>query len=280
MRGDYVATRTLLKDALRLFRELGDAQGTADTLVSLGVVAHFLDDLAAARSLYEEGLATYRVLGNQQGMAMSLNNLGELALEQGDLTTARRLEEESLVLASEIGDRERIAYALATLGGVAALQGEFERALRLGAAATSIREAIGETVSAAWRARFERWLEPARQALTEEAVAAAWAEGRVFPLEQAIEHALRPAGSAQATSTTSDRPLAGRQLSGLTHREREVAALIARGLTNRQIAAELVITEGTAANHVKHILARLTLDSRVQVATWAIEHGLHRSAPS
>jgi non-specific serine/threonine protein kinase len=53
-----------------------------------------------------------------------------------------------------------------------------------------------------------------------------------------------------------------------------VAALVARGLTNRQIAAALVITEGTAANHVKHILARLDLDSRVQVAAWAIEHGL------
>ena len=60
----------------------------------------------------------------------------------------------------------------------------------------------------------------------------------------------------------------------LSRRELEVAALIARGMTNRQIANELVITEGTAANHVKHILARLQLSSRVQIATWAIEHGL------
>ena len=58
-----------------------------------------------------------------------------------------------------------------------------------------------------------------------------------------------------------------------------MAALVARGLTNRQIADELVITEGTAANHVKHILARLVLDSRVQIATWAIERGLHCPRP-
>ena len=71
-----------------------------------------------------------------------------------------------------------------------------------------------------------------------------------------------------------------RAANGLTQREQEVAALVARGLTNRQIAAELVITEGTAANHVKHILARLVLDSRVQIAAWAIERGLHRSTPA
>ncbi len=67
---------------------------------------------------------------------------------------------------------------------------------------------------------------------------------------------------------------------GLSRRELEVATIIAREMTNPQIATELVITEGTAANHVKHILARLTLDSRMQIATWAIEHGLPLSSLS
>jgi DNA-binding NarL/FixJ family response regulator len=78
-----------------------------------------------------------------------------------------------------------------------------------------------------------------------------------------------PAGTPSAPmlpAGTDGVPLSPRQL--------EVAALIARGLTNRQIADELVITEGTAANHVKAILASLGLESRVQVAVWAIERGL------
>ena len=62
---------------------------------------------------------------------------------------------------------------------------------------------------------------------------------------------------------------------GLSARELEVAALVARGLTNRKIADELIITEGTAASHVKHILAKLVLDSRVQIVAWAIDHGLY-----
>ena len=281
VRGDYVAARTHLLEALKLFRELGDVQGVAETTVCLGVVANSQGDPGTAQSCYEESLTIYRALGNQQGVAETLTNLGEVALERGDLAGARAFESESLALASEIGDRERVAIALAALGGVAAAQGEPERALRLAGAAMAIREAIGKSSPAAWRARFERWLEPARRALSAETMTAAWNAGRAIPVEQTIDYALKPVGSAEATgpSPRRIRP-AGRQLPGLTQREQEVAALIARGLTNRQIAADLVITEGTAANHVKHILARLGLDTRVQVAAWAIEQSRQLRTPS
>jgi len=66
----------------------------------------------------------------------------------------------------------------------------------------------------------------------------------------------------------------------LTSREREVVTLIARGLTNRQIAEALVIAEPTAVRHVANILNKLNLSSRARVAVWAIERGLHAGAPS
>jgi two-component system nitrate/nitrite response regulator NarL len=50
--------------------------------------------------------------------------------------------------------------------------------------------------------------------------------------------------------------------------------LLARGLTNRQIADALGISEGTARIHAEHVLSKLELHSRVQVATWARDHGL------
>jgi DNA-binding NarL/FixJ family response regulator len=56
-----------------------------------------------------------------------------------------------------------------------------------------------------------------------------------------------------------------------------VARLVALGRTNRQIGEELVITEGTARVHVEHILGKLNLHSRVQLATWAVAHGLAAS---
>ena len=66
----------------------------------------------------------------------------------------------------------------------------------------------------------------------------------------------------------------------LTPRQREVAALIAGGKTNEQIARELVLTPGTVANHVEHILRRLNFRSRTEVAALAGELGLHRQRRS
>src|ERR1041385_752849 len=64
--------------------------------------------------------------------------------------------------------------------------------------------------------------------------------------------------------------------SALTPRQREIAGLISQGLSNAAIAEQLVLTQGTVANHVASILQRLNLDSRTQIATWAIEEALHR----
>jgi DNA-binding NarL/FixJ family response regulator len=76
-----------------------------------------------------------------------------------------------------------------------------------------------------------------------------------------------------------------REPNHLTARELEVARLIARGYTNRQIAEALVLTPGTVANHVGHILDKLECSSRVQIATWTLSvgstnEGRHQEGPS
>ena len=101
-----------------------------------------------------------------------------------------------------------------------------------------------------------------------DAFARAWEVGRRQPLDEIVADALTPAEPAAPQS-----PPSGTRHSPLTRREREVAALIARGLTNRQIAEELFIAERTADTHVEHILAKLGLGSRTQVATWVVEQG-------
>ncbi len=64
----------------------------------------------------------------------------------------------------------------------------------------------------------------------------------------------------------------------LTRREREVAALIGEGLSNKQIAARLVISQRTAESHVEHILAKLGLTARTQIASWFATRGPDRAA--
>jgi DNA-binding CsgD family transcriptional regulator len=64
----------------------------------------------------------------------------------------------------------------------------------------------------------------------------------------------------------------------LTRREQEVMALLADGLTNRQIAEALVIGERTAETHVANLLKKLGVSSRAQLTAWAIDHGLRKGA--
>ena len=74
--------------------------------------------------------------------------------------------------------------------------------------------------------------------------------------------------------TLSPRQLAKKEFGGLTGREREVAALVARGKSNRAIAEELVLSERTIEKHVENALSKLGFASRAQLAAWAVERGL------
>ena len=93
--------------------------------------------------------------------------------------------------------------------------------------------------------------------------------------------------SPSVTRTVTDRMTrqptpeigSGRLLDGLTPREREVLELIARGLSNGEIAAELVIEESTVKTHVKRILMKLRLRDRIQAVIFAYESGLTRPGP-
>ena len=89
-----------------------------------------------------------------------------------------------------LGEWRAIAFVLEDFGGLAAAQGQPERALRLAGAAAALREALGAPLPPTERARLERWLAPARDALDEAAQASAHAAGRAMSLEDAMSYAL------------------------------------------------------------------------------------------
>jgi DNA-binding NarL/FixJ family response regulator len=120
------------------------------------------------------------------------------------------------------------------------------------------------------RADRDAALDAARAAEGEDAFRTAWAAGQALKGEQAVELALFVAAEA----TPREAPVRTTQVDSLTRREREVAGLIAHGLTNRQLAERLVISERTADNHVANILAKLGFSTRAQVAVWAAEQQL------
>jgi non-specific serine/threonine protein kinase len=104
------------------------------------------------------------------------------------------------------------------------------------------------------------WLERARARLAETDFKSAWTLGRQLSLEQALTDARAAARFDQHNGGAVREPLSRREL--------EVANLIARGRTNREIAEELVIALSTAERHVANILGKLSLSSRTQLAAW------------
>ena len=173
-----------------------------------------------------------------------------------------------------------IIAATASATGRAAIGARF-----LGAVARAYPE--GSAIGAE-QASFEQAVAAVRATLGEDAFAEAWDSGRWPTLDQAVAVALAmsdtaPRAASEAAGQSAELSggeLAGPSVNTLTHREREVAALIARGLTNRQIADEIVVSEWTVDSHVRHILAKLSFCSRAQVAGWAVERGLRSPGPN
>jgi non-specific serine/threonine protein kinase len=308
LRGDYDRAVALLEESLALFRALDDEWGVALSLLTLGSMAQWQGDLARATAHYEESLALFRVLRDTRGIAAALSSLGTLASSRGDFAAADELyaecaplfrelgdtrdiaaclsnqagiardrgdlgratafAQESLVLFHELGDHRGIAACLELIGSAVAAHRQPERGTRLLAAAETVRETTGIDRPAARGADQERTLAALRSTVGADVFARAWEAGRRLPLDEIVADALAP-----AEPTGLQIPPSGTRSGPLTRREREVAALIARGLTNRQIAEALFIAERTADTHVEHILAKLGLGSRTQVATWVVEQG-------
>ncbi len=81
---------------------------------------------------------------------------------------------------------------------------------------------------------------------------------------------------AQALRSQKPQPSSQPDFDSLTPREKDILRLIAEGLSNKMIGRRLDISDGTVKVHVKHLLKKLNLRSRVEVAVWAVEEGLHK----
>jgi DNA-binding CsgD family transcriptional regulator len=209
-----------------------------------------------------ESLALSREAGYREGIAWSLNELGIVAYRRGELGRADASLKESLRVHHDLGDRWRIASVLEALAGSARARGELERAARLFGAAEALREAIGTPVPLCERPDRDRNVAAVRARLSD----AVWAEGRAMTLGEAVGYALAEGSVSPATKAQAEvRP------SALTRRQWEIAQLIARGMTSREIAAQLTLSEHTVNTHVSRILARLNLRSRTRLAAWVTE---------
>lgn len=277
--GDYARGYAHWEESLALARQAGDAFQVGTTLANLGYAALMRGDYGRASALCEEALVIAHELGSAgvEILPETLVNLGLAARGRGQYARAATSLGEALARSQEAGSKPSSINAVEGMAGLTGALGRDARAARLWGAAEAAREATGIALPPGDRALHEPYLAAARGRIGGVGWARARAEGRAMPLEEAVEHALDKGDGPDAKSIAQG-SREGEPMSKLTGREREVALLVARGLTNRQISKELGVSERTAGNHVGNILRKLGLRSRAQIASWATEHRLHAPA--
>jgi len=274
VQGEYSVASALLERSLDLYQKRGSKGGIAYTLLFLGHVRRYEGDLDQAVHLLQKSLLFFRDLGATEGRAGALTASAHALRQVGNHEQALRLYEEGLILSRDLGLKLSIQGCLYGIASLNASQGRPERALQLFAAAEVVREDSDYALPAPDREAYERAVTEIRAMIDGATFTATWAEGRAMTLEQAIEYALSsPDGDRHKPTAARDVDAANRP-APLAPREREVAALVAQGLTNHEIASRLAITQRTAETHVQHILNKLGFDSRSQIAVWATENGL------
>jgi predicted ATPase/DNA-binding NarL/FixJ family response regulator len=268
-RGDLDGAETAFLAALDVLRD-NNGWGVANVLYGLGRVARARRDLPAADRYLRDALALYAQIDARPEMARCLAAIGWVGLDGNDLAVAASSLIESMQLSLATGHRLAIARGLQALATLASASGDLANAVRLAGAARAVFEVIGALPSDAAAGRSGRLLDAARAALGADAVASLLAEGQALKPQQAAH--LVSAGHAQ--SPGSSRPAASaRGLAvPLTEREVEVAGLVSRGLSNREIGEKLFISQATAARHVANIFAKIGVTSRAQLSAWMAEN--------
>ncbi len=303
MQGDDERAEACFAESLALWRMIGDTTRVAAAVGNLGQVAQNRHDLEHALACFRESEELYELSGDQRGIAVSLGSRARLERQQGRHREAVPLFERSVTLFRELGDARSLANSLANLGhsalavgnvqrstayfteslelrqalgntlgiaecleGFAALAsaaGRPRRAARLYGAAEALREITGAPLLDADGVEHERLVGGLRNRLGERSFAAEWTAGRATSPEEAARFALRVGNPESAEVAATGRPL-------LTRREQDVTALVARGLTNRQVAEQLLVTPRTIETHLEHIFVKLGVQSRTELVAWAV----------
>lgn len=274
-----------------------------------GSLALFTGDLAAAVEQFTVAAAGHRTHGSAEGLLMSLFQLALTQALLGHPAEANRLCDEALECSTSIGDGWARSYTLWARAHVAVVEGRLAHAVTAGCQSLELSmplenqlgvvlalEVLAVALVAAgrhhegatllggaettWRkiGTDLRAFGPQLARLRDQAAARAQAalgpagyrkahqEGAALgraQLRTYLGTVARTYGDDGGAAPNTPEPRS------LTRRERQVAALVGKGMSNRDIAAQLVLSHRTVEGHVEHILAKLGFRSRAEIAVWA-----------
>lgn len=275
--GDFDEAERRLTAALTMYEEIPDREDLAHTLrVHLGMLYCFTDETDRATELFETVNERALAVGESWLRSYAVYGLGLVALMNEGFEDALRLGSESLRLRRDFDDVVGTTLVTDLLGWAEAEAGSAERSAVLLGAASSMWESFGMQLygSSHWveqRARFEK---QARKVLGEDQFEKCHISGAAMSVSEITGFVLGesvPSGDPATAGGTRPEDV-------LSPREREVATHVAAGMTNKEIAAKLVLSSRTVEGHVEHILEKLGMSRRHEIAA-AFAHA-ERGTPS
>lgn len=273
--GDPATALNHFTDAYDAHEAAGADFGIMIALIQAATARSLLGETSHALELCEECLEISERHGDRWCAALAMWTQALLRWHWNEPERAETLAAETMRIKEAFGDRLGMAMAMELIAWVAEKRGQHARAATLlGAVQGAMRSVGASSLFSHLEAGHAACEESTRAALGEEAWRTHVDKGAALDIGSALSLALRRSSKAVAP-----RP-AERPEGDLTTREQEIARLVAQGLSNRDIAASLVISPRTAEKHVEKILTKLGLSSRTQIGVWfATAHPDDSTAP-
>jgi predicted ATPase/DNA-binding NarL/FixJ family response regulator len=264
--GDEAAAQSHFEGGITLARRLEQPVTLARFLNSLGALYHRQGDVAHAQPLFAESLSLARAHPWDVVLVDVLGNLGRLAAQFGDDQQAAARLHEALVLARD-GRRTRQQLDIVeSIGELAAARGHHACAARLLAGAAIRRGHDGVPLAPHEQPRYDTAVTAAQAALGDAAFATTWSAGTTLAFDDVMVAALDEVAPHPEPAVSAGVPL--------TRRERDVLRLVAQGLTDPEVAAQLFLSRRTVSWHLGSVFRKLGVSSRAAATRRAIEHHL------
>jgi len=300
---NFSDAKDYIQQALNIYRENDDTWSIANSLAWLGISLLYSGAVDEAQAFFQESSAIFEVLGDPYGKAMNLNGFSHVAFRKGRYEEAKALTEASLAICKQFNILFGILFDTLDLGKITCALGDYAEAgrhfrltLKMAADFQSLpfglntfveiavlysrrnqKERAVELLALALRhpATFrmkvgEGYLEQLKGELPASIFEAAVKRGQSPDVDTTLKAVLADLNEPFPLSESSSEP----SPDALTLREIEVLKLLAAGLSNREIANQLILAVGTVKWYISDIFSKLGVKSRTQAVARAREIGL------
>lgn len=262
MSGQLEGARSQLREAKMLAQGFDDPGVDAMLALTEGFIALGEADVETVGRVYTEWAPRARDRGDLQTLSYLLSSYGFSLLQQDRAEQAGPLLQESLGIERRLENRDMILYVLDGLASHAAMVGRFQRSARLLGAAETLQAQTGIRLMPHMEPVLANARESIASSLGIPALKLETQAGKRMSTDEAIAFALDEKKPARIDTRVDAK------VTPLSKRELEVAALIAEGMSNKEIGSRCFLSERTVETHVSNILNKLGINSRVEVAGW------------